>query len=64
MWPHSNCLEPLRLKAWMLTIPGAQQTVSIQEKDSFVLTLQNLYVLPTSKRRGSITKLCQIFVQI
>lgn len=70
MWPHSNCLEPLRLKAWVFavclcffvlwrqrpsggwiphpespstwlrihtrrTIPGAQQTVSVQKKIFF-----------------------------
>jgi hypothetical protein len=98
MWPHSNCLESLRLEAWVFavclcffvlwrhrpsdgwiprpespstwlrihtrrTIPGAQQTASVQEK-GFVLTLQNLHVLPTSTRCGSITKLCQIFVQM
>jgi hypothetical protein len=35
MWPHSNCLQPLRLKAWVLTISGAQQTVTHSRKRLF-----------------------------
>jgi hypothetical protein len=52
------------LRAQLRIIPGVKQTVSNQEKNFFVLTLQNLYVLYTSTILGCIMKLCQIFVQM